>query len=416
MNSKYQSAGELIDFSIGGGWGKEEPAADYSNKVAIVRGADFPDVDNGIFDRIPVRWEKETKATKASLKAGDVILEISGGTDERPTGRTVRVSQELLDSFDCPVIPASFCRLVRPNEYVNSQYFYYWLQDMYAKGRTWNYQNRSTGLSNFQFKVFCEAEEVRVPSYNEQCAIAEVLCLIDKKRMANIKLNDYLAEMLLVKYDQLFGPFSEEKCNGTLADFGEVVGGATPSKKKEEYYCRHGIGWITPRDLSNTTDLFIAHGADDISQAGYDSCSAKLMPKGSVLFSSRAPIGYLAIAADEVTTNQGFKSVVPKPEIGTAFVYCFLQRNKQRIADMGAGTTFPEVSGKTMKGVELELPGLEKCAELTAFAEPILAMIQSNECESRELSWLRDALMPKLMSGEIDVSKVDLTQLNNHLA
>lgn len=416
MNSKYQSAGELIDFSIGGGWGKEEPAADYSNKVAIVRGADFPDVDNGIFDRIPVRWEKETKATKASLKAGDVILEISGGTDERPTGRTVRVSQELLDSFDCPVIPASFCRLVRPNEYVNSQYFYYWLQDMYAKGRTWNYQNRSTGLSNFQFKVFCEAEEVRVPSYNEQCAIAEVLCLIDKKRMANIKLNDYLAEMLLAKYDQLFGPFSEEKCNGTLADLGEVVGGATPSKKKEEYYCRHGIGWITPRDLSNTTDLFIAHGADDISQAGYDSCSAKLMPKGSVLFSSRAPIGYLAIAADEVTTNQGFKSVVPKPEIGTAFVYCFLQRNKQRIADMGAGTTFPEVSGKTMKGVELELPGLEKCAELTAFAEPILAMIQSNECESRELSSLRDALLPKLMSGEIDVSKVDLTQLNNHLA
>lgn len=194
MNSKYQSAGELIDFSIGGGWGKEEPAADYSNKVAIVRGADFPDVDNGIFDRIPVRWEKETKATKASLKAGDVILEISGGTDERPTGRTVRVSQELLDSFDCPVIPASFCRLVRPNEYVNPQYFYYWLQDMYAKGRTWNYQNRSTGLSNFQFKVFCEAEEVRVPSYNEQCAIAEVLCLIDKKRMANIKLNNHLYE------------------------------------------------------------------------------------------------------------------------------------------------------------------------------------------------------------------------------
>ena len=258
--------------------------------------------------------------------------------------------------------------------------------------------------------------EVFWPEYSVRRKIVTVADSIVEKMKLNQLLNDYLAEMLLAKYDQLFGPFSEEKCNGTLADLGEVVGGATPSKKKEEYYCRHGIGWITPRDLSNTTDLFIAHGADDISQAGYDSCSAKLMPKGSVLFSSRAPIGYLAIAADEVTTNQGFKSVVPKPEIGTAFVYCFLQRNKQRIADMGAGTTFPEVSGKTMKGVELELPGLEKCAELTAFAEPILAMIQSNECESRELSSLRDALLPKLMSGEIDVSKVDLTQLNNHLA
>lgn len=256
--------------------------------------------------------------------------------------------------------------------------------------------------------------ELKLPDLCTQKKIESLIGAFDKKAKLNARLNDYLAEMLLAKYDQLFGPFSPDKCNGTLADLGEVVGGATPSKKKEEFYCHDGIGWITPRDLSNTTDVFISHGADDISQAGYDSCSAKLMPKGSVLFSSRAPIGYLAIASDEVTTNQGFKSVVPKPEIGTAFVYCFLQRNKQRIADMGAGTTFPEVSGKTMKGVELELPGLEECAELTAFATPILAMIQTNECENRELAALRDVLLPKLMSGEIDVSKVDLTQLNNH--
>ncbi len=227
-------------------------------------------------------------------------------------------------------------------------------------------------------------------------------------------LNGYLEELLLAKYDELFP--ADENYTGVLSDVGEIVGGATPSKKKPEYYCVDGIGWITPRDLSNSSDKFIAHGADDITDAGYASCSAKMLPKGSVLFSSRAPIGYVAITTDEVATNQGFKSVIPKAEFGTAFTYCFLVRNKQRIADMGAGTTFPEVSGKMMKSVELTIPTQAVCAEFSYFAEPILKQQESLERENRKLAALRDTLLPKLMSGEIDVSKVDLTQLNSHLA
>lgn len=227
------------------------------------------------------------------------------------------------------------------------------------------------------------------------------------------EVNGYLEELLLAKYDKLF-PLNAD-FTGILSDVGTIIGGATPSKKRSEYYCSNGIGWITPRDLSNTSDKFIAHGTDDITDEGYASCSAKLLPKGSVLFSSRAPIGYIAIAADAVATNQGFKSIVPKEEIGTAFVYCFLVRNKQRIADMGAGTTFPEVSGKMMKSVELAIPEQTLCAEFDFFAGPILKQQEALERENRELAALRDALLPKLMSGEIDVSQVDLTQINSHL-
>ncbi|PWM34070.1 MAG: restriction endonuclease subunit S [Coriobacteriia bacterium] len=218
---------------------------------------------------------------------------------------------------------------------------------------------------------------------------------------------------MLAKYDDLFpesGPY-----DGTLADIGEVVGGATPSKKRPEYYCQDGIGWVTPRDLSNANDKFLSRGADDITEEGYNSCSAKLMPKGSVLFSSRAPIGYVAIAANEVATNQGFKSVVPNKSIGTAFTYCFLVRNKQRIADMGAGTTFPEVSSKIMKSVKLTIPRPGECKAFSAFANPLLYQQYLLETEGNKLAALRDTLLPKLMSGEIDVSKVDLKQLNSHL-
>lgn len=252
------------------------------------------------------------------------------------------------------------------------------------------------------------------PELDFQRRVVTLLSCIDNKIDANAKLNGYLEELLLAKYDKLF-PVNAD-FTGILSDVGTVIGGATPSKKRSEYYCSNGIGWITPRDLSNTSDKFIAHGADDITDEGYASCSAKLLPKGSVLFSSRAPIGYVAIATNEVATNQGFKSVVPKEEIGTAFVYCFLVRNKQRIADMGAGTTFPEVSGKMMKSVELAVPEQSLCAEFNVFAEPILKQQETLERENRDLAALRNALLPKLMSGEIDVTKVDLTQLNSHLA
>lgn len=294
------------------------------------------------------------------------------------------------------------------NESNDSHYLAYLLSTM-SLGRL-SAQSAQPGLS---VKTLSK-QEVDLPSLEKQRQVVEVIGSIDAKIGVNAKLNGYLEELLLAKYDKLF-PVNAD-FTGILSDVGTIVGGATPSKKRSEYYCSNGIGWITPRDLSNTSDKFIAHGTDDITDEGYASCSAKLLPKGSVLFSSRAPIGYIAIAADAVATNQGFKSIVPKEEIGTAFIYCFLVRNKHRIADMGAGTTFPEVSGKMMKSVELAIPEQTLCAEFDFFAGPILKQQEALERENRELAALRDALLPKLMSGEIDVSKVDLTQLNSHLA
>ena len=289
----------------------------------------------------------------------------------------------------------------------DSRYLAYLLSTMHL-GRL-SAQSAQPGLS---VKTLSK-QEVDLPSLEVQKQVVRVLGALDDKIEANAKLNGYLEELLLAKYDELFP--ESGSYDGTLADIGEVVGGATPSKKRPEYYCQDGIGWVTPRDLSNTNDKFLSRGADDITEEGYKSCSAKLMPKGSVLFSSRAPIGYVAIATNEVATNQGFKSVVPNKSIGTAFTYCFLVRNKQRIADMGAGTTFPEVSSKIMKSVKLTIPCPEECKAFSTFANPLLYQQYLLEAESNKLAALRDTLLPKLMSGEIDVSKVDLTQLNSHL-
>ncbi len=132
------------------------------------------------------------------------------------------------------------------------------------------------------------------------------------------------------------------------------------------------------------------------------------MPEGTVLFSSRAPIGYIAIAAGEVTTNQGFKSVIPKPEIGTPFVYFFLKCNLRMIEGMASGSTFKEVSGSTMKNIPTVIPDPDTLSRFNDFCAPIFAQQRVLEAQNRSLAALRDSLLPKLMSGEIDVSGIQL--------
>lgn len=141
----------------------------------------------------------------------------------------------------------------------------------------------------------------------------------------------------------------------TLGEIGTIVGGATPSTKNTLFYDGN-IPWLTPKDLSVNSNKYIFRGERNITEAGFKSCSCKMLPKGSVLFSSRAPIGYVAIAANDMCTNQGFKSVIPNEETDSEFLYYLLKYNKDNIASQGSGTTFAEVSGKTMKDIEVVVP------------------------------------------------------------
>ena len=141
----------------------------------------------------------------------------------------------------------------------------------------------------------------------------------------------------------------------TLEEIGTIVGGATPSTKRTSFY-DGDIPWLTPKDLSANSNKYIFRGERNITAEGFNSCSCKMLPKGCVLFSSRAPIWYVAIAASEMCTNQGFKSVIPNEDTDSEFLYYLLKYNKDNIVSQGSGTTFAEVSGKTMKGIEVVVP------------------------------------------------------------
>ena len=194
---------------------------------------------------------------------------------------------------------------------------------------------------------------------------------------------------------------------GILNELGDIVGGSTPSKAKAEYYTNDGIAWLTPKDLSISQRKFTSKGEIDITQEGYESCSTKLMPRGSVLFSSRAPIGYITIAKNDICTNQGFKSVIPKLA-GTAFLYCFLKESTQEIENKATGSTFKEASGTLMKSLPTIIPEKAVLDDFEVFLSPLFYQQEIVEEENSLLSSLRDSILPRLMSGKLNASEINM--------
>ena len=239
--------------------------------------------------------------------------------------------------------------------------------------------------------------------------IIKILWNIDEKILTNMQVNENLEQQAQAYFEDLFVVNADPnwpEC--TLSDIGSIVAGGTPSKSKPEYYADQGIAWITPKDLSIDKSKFISHGENDISELGFSKSSAKKMPAGTVLFSSRAPIGYIAIAQNELTTNQGFKSVIPNEKIGTSYVYFLLKNLLPTIEGMASGSTFKEISGAGMKSVPTVMPDVDTIQFFNNFCEPIFKEQEILEAENRRLSALRDSLLPKLMSGEIDISSLDI--------
>ena len=292
---------------------------------------------------------------------------------------------------------------------VSPKYLYYFLKNSSTVAELQLLAETRSGT--FPQITFSEVANLTmpVPSFAVQEVIVQTMQCLEDKITCNEQINDNLEQQAQSYFQELFVDNADpEWAIGTISDLGTVVGGSTPSKAKPEYYTESGIAWITPKDLSINKSKFVSHGENDITELGLKNSSAAIMPEGTVLFSSRAPIGYIAIAAGEVTTNQGFKSVVPKPEIGTPFVYFFLKNTLPVIEGMASGSTFKEVSGSTMKNVPAVIPDAETLAKFSDFCAPIFAQQRILEEQNQSLATLRDNLLPKLMSGEIDVSAVQL--------
>jgi type I restriction enzyme S subunit len=164
-----------------------------------------------------------------------------------------------------------------------------------------------------------------------------------------------------------------------LGDIGSIVGGGTPKSGESAYWCDKGVKWLTPADLYGLNEKYIGSGKRDITQLGLEKSSAQLLPAGSVLFSSRAPIGYVAIASNTLSTNQGFKSVVPYMNELSDFIYYFLKRSAKLIDAEASGTTFKEVSGAVVNKVAMPLPPIREQHRIVNKVDELMALCDQLE-------------------------------------
>ncbi|EFB7644266.1 restriction endonuclease subunit S [Escherichia coli] len=265
----------------------------------------------------------------------------------------------------------------------------------------------------------------------EQSTVSRVLKILDKKIALNNRINAELEAMAKTLYDYWFVQFDFPDANGkpyktsggkmvynatlkreipagwksgTLDDLGQIVGGSTPKTSKPENFTTNGTPWITPNDLSdNQSNKFISRGAQDVSVEGIKSASLKTYPAGTVLLSSRAPIGYMAIARNELTTNQGFKSFIPSKNYSTEYVYYAVKNSLPVIVQNASGSTFKEVSGSVLKSIDVMLPAFSVADHFTKTVAEIFSRQDKLEQENQQLTALRDWLLPLLMNGQVTV-------------
>ena len=306
------------------------------------------------------------------------------------------------------------CNLTINDEVADYEFVYYTLKNDYTTLASLANGGAQQNLNAQIIKDYV----LQMPSLADQRRIASILSSLDRKIELNNKINADLEEMAQAIFKNWFvdfepfkdGKFVDSELGmipegwkvGRLNEIADVVGGSTPSKAKPEYYTQKGIAWLTPKDLSNHPAVYTSRGEIDITKEGYNSTSTKLMPKGTILFTSRAPIGYISIAQNDICTNQGFKSLVPK-KAGTCFLYCFLKYVTPEIENKSTGSTFKEASGSLMKSLKVIMPEQKVFEDFETIVSPLFARIESLEKESSRLSLLRDTLLPRLMSGELEV-------------
>lgn len=387
---------DLVSHSIGGGWG-EELRADGTEQVAIIRGADFPRVAVGDTSGVPRRWESVRKLPQRTLQPGDIVLEGSGGTADRPTGRTVFISEQLLARFEVPVIPASFCRLVRINPTLaDPHYVYWWLQSMYTEGRTWGYQNRSTGIANFQFQHFLDTETVRLPSLDEQRTIAATLGALDDKIESNRRA--------VVTMSKLIDASSER--NGM--DLPPVPLGEIAATIKES---------VNPSKLGDATVNHFSLPAFDSGARPERVTASTIMsnklkvPKSAILLSRLNPRfnrTWWASAGTETSAlaSTEFLVLTSEDALELAAVWLAVRDSffREELPKRVTGTSGSHQRVRPDDVLAIEVPDFRSASlKVKQSTLGLLMRAESLRIESDRLSALRDTLLPELLSGRVRV-------------
>ena len=246
--------------------------------------------------------------------------------------------------------------------------------------------------------------EIPLPSKTTQGATANILGALDDK----IELNRRKSETLQATARALFkswlmaeaGTEAEGWRSCTIGDLAEVVGGSTPSTAEPRFW-NGSHYWATPKDLAGLKTPVLLRTERMLTDAGIGQISSGLLPAGTVLMSSRAPIGYLAITEVPVAINQGFIAMKPRPGVSGLFLLLWAASSQDQILSRANGSTFLEISKSSFRPIEVLAPPADAMASFDRVVRPIHERVVANERQIGVLVAICDALPPRLLSGEL---------------
>ena len=241
------------------------------------------------------------------------------------------------------------------------------------------------------------------PTLGEQQEIVDVLDAASEIIRLRTACIESAQSLIPALFQEMFGDPINNNKNWPIVKIDtvtNVISGGTPSTKIPEYW-DGDIVWLTPKDLSGYNSVYISKGERNITDLGYKKSSAQIMPKGSVLFTSRAPIGYVAIADTDLCTNQGFKSFVPSMDIKSEYLYQLLKMMKPKILNMASGAVFKEISGSKIKELKIPLPNIELQNQFATKVQEIEEYIKSQQAELENAKTMFQSLLHHSFTGEL---------------
>lgn len=406
----------------------------FKNHCTVISGFAFKSADLHDYDDIPIikignisnggniDIKKETQYVsneflsidkKYHINCGDILISLTGSHINQPNsmvGRSCRsydTDTYLLNQRAGKVI----C-----NDDTNDDYMYYLLNLRAVKE---NIVNRAYGAANQVNVSPSDIMKIKwtFPDIIIQNRIGAILSNYDKLIFINTKRIKTLEQMAENLYKEWFVRFrfpgheNAEFENGIpkgweikrIGEIGKVVGGGTPSTEQSEYW-NGDIPWLTPADMKSFDDIYISSGSTFITEEGLKKSSATMLPKDTVLLSSRAPIGYVGIAKNPICTNQGFKNVICNPtNILPEVLFYFFKKNKDLLECYASGSTFLEVSSGRLKKIKLIVPPLNIQQIFVDTISPWIKQTDALSEINNNLIKQRDLLLPRLMSGKLEV-------------
>ena len=285
--------------------------------------------------------------------------------------------------------------IIPKKEIIDTKYLYYCLKS--ERNKILEKKSHAT-QDNLNLGIL-RNHIIPLPTLPIQKKIVSLLEKAEKSKELRKEADDLTKEFLKSVFLEMFGDkdkFEEVK----LGEVTEIVSGSTPKTSKEEYW-NGDINWIAPAELIDGENYYYFETKKKITNEGLKSCSSRLFPKGTVMLSTRAPIGKVAIAGKEMCSNQGFKNLIPSEEINPVYLYFWFLLKKQYLNSLGRGATFKEISKTIVSNIKIPLPPIELQNKFASIVKKVEAMKEQQKHSKNQINNLFNALMQKAFKGEI---------------